>query len=232
MLDLCNLRNQWTRLVAVAVAAVLFAALPAAASVLPGGAEVIMDAAEVYADGTEMEGFAAVRTVIDNSEGAAPLTGVSFGVTVHNGATLYDISGWGPADSANPWFGAISQETFVIVGNVAYLQCIVLHGLENRWGPAWMRYPVVDGVVDGSNPIMPPLSDMVPQGMVWDIAMKLPSGDGGRVELFSTAEGTLTTSTGTITLFDTDRRPQTAIPEPATLSLLAAGLFALVRSRR
>jgi len=70
----------------------------------------------------------------------------------------------------------------------------------------------------------------VPAGMIWDSVWRA-EGDGAKL-FHSPAWAEMEIDGATTITYDDDITPQTAIPEPASVSLLAAGLLALCRKRQ
>ena len=70
----------------------------------------------------------------------------------------------------------------------------------------------------------------IPAGMIWDSVWRA-EGDGAKL-FHSPAWAEMEIDGATTITYDDDITPQTAIPEPASVSLLAAGLLALCRKRQ
>jgi len=70
----------------------------------------------------------------------------------------------------------------------------------------------------------------VPAGMIWDSVWRA-EGDGAKL-FHSPAWAEMEIDGATTITYDDDITPQTAISEPASVSLLAAGLLALCRKRQ
>ena len=185
-------------------------------------AAVIMDAADRYIDEQAFDGFSAVRWKVDNRDGAEDLTDVQFDMVFHGGElAIYDT--WRYDDAANPWFGSGMGVRRRTPDGMEY-RCSFVYYTIGVWGPVFFVDPTPD-----DEPMWPPdnydILSEVPAGFIWDWVFRLEG-----VELFSVAEGDLTSDQLSLTLYDADPTPQTA-PEPLSLSLLALGGVALLRKR-
>ncbi len=190
---------------------------PAMASML----DISLDAASMDANGVPFDPtVAAVRSTVRAKDTA--LTNVRFKVQIHSG-TLGDMQLWRWSDSNNPWFGA-AEDTFVTMdGGTEYRQGWVLYPPTQEWGPHFTVDPT-PGVPGGEYEIF----DTVPAGFTWDICLKLTGWDGSPIDLFSTAEGQMSSDQGTYLAFDSDPMPQT-VPEPVSLAVLAIGSLYLFK---
>lgn len=198
---------------------------------------IVMDAAEVDKQSIPFDGFVAVRLILDNRAGAADLTDVRFKMDIHLGS-LVGLGGWSWDTPDNPWYGA-RPEISALEPFAEYNQGIAFYPVTQDWAPYMMLFyrpghalyvPPPPWLEEWEIPIwnadynQVEIRDQVPVGFVWDHPVKLI----GVTELFSTAEGHLTSGELNQTLYDDDRSPQT-IPEPSVLILLAAGLPLLWR---
>lgn len=186
-----------------------------------------MDAAQEDRYGAAFSGFAAVRPTIDNRQGKADLTSVRFKLEIHSG-TLGGIGGWTWDNSDNPWYGARSAADFT-PGGAKYMQGIVYYPQSQEWAPYFFVDPTPGNPNDWENDYE--IFDSVPIGIRWDHCVKIIGWLGDDIELFSIAEGTLSSTQVTETLYDTDPGPQT-VPEPAILSILLVAGVGLVPQRR
>lgn len=186
-----------------------------------------MDAAQENRYGATFSGFAAVRPIIDNRQGKANLTNVRFKIEIHSG-TLGGIGGWTWDNTDNPWYGARSAVDFT-PGGAKYTQGIVYYPQSQKWAPYFSVDPTPGNPDDRENDYE--IFDAVPVGIRWDHCVKISGWLGEDIELFSTAEGSLSSTQVTETLYDTDPGPQTA-PEPAILSILLVVGVSFLRQRR
>jgi len=205
-----------------AIATTIVCLLASAAS----AATVEMDAANQDRNGISFDGYKAVRPIIDNSASATALTNVRFKIEIHSG-TLGGIGGWAWTNTENPWYGAAAEKRIRGDG-AAYTQGIVFYPPTQQWAPYFDVDPTPGAPNSGDEY---ELFDTVPAGMVWDVAVKLIGWLGGDIEIFSTAEGDLTSTELTTTLYDSDPTPQT-IPEPATVVLTLLGAVCLMKRRK
>lgn len=196
--------------------------------VATAGADVLMDAAELDRNGAALE-FASVRPVVDNAKGLTDMTGVRF--RINYTGTLGGIGGYAWDDPANPWYGAPGGRGSQVVGGKRYTQGIVFYPQTDQWGAHFSVDPTPADPTDWENNYE--LSDVVPAGVRWDRPVKLMGWLGSEIKLFhSPAEGVLTADGSDTIFYDDNRLPQTAVPEPATLILLAIGAVLIRPSRR
>jgi len=99
---------------------------------------VWMDAAEMDRYGNTFDGFAAVRSVVDNRLGTEDLTNVRFQVAIHAGE-LGGIGGWLWTNPDNPWYGAIKMEFSPVSEKFVEYSGPGLHSAGGWWGPAYLR---------------------------------------------------------------------------------------------
>ncbi len=172
-------------------------------------ASVVLDAAAQDRHGVAFTGYAACRPIIDNSAGAADLTGVRFAIEIHAG-TLGGIGGWTWTNADNPWYGARGAEALRPDG-AQYTQGIVYYPPTQDWAPYFSVDPTPGAPGSGDEY---ELFGQVPAGMVWDYPVKILGWLGGDIDLFSTAAGDLTSDQLNVRVTDTDRGPRRCPSRP------------------
>ena len=186
---------------------------------LAARADIIMDAAEFDRNGIPLVGFAAVRVRVDQKDAAKD---VRFKIE-HTG-DFDGYSRWLSDDPENPYLDAPDSAAVQVVDGAQYISGFGCYPATDELVPVF--------VVDLTPKLDDPWNDItltgeIPAGVVWDVPIKVH----GDVKLFhSPAVGSITIDGVTSALTDDNPIPQSAIPEPTTLALLATGgLVALKR---
>ncbi len=184
-------------------------------------ASLVMDAAELGLNGQPFDRSWALWAY-DNRQGATDAWGVTFDMTVYGTVTNWDTTFIGDSIWENAGYPGYLQ----IVDGKSYNPACVSTQRTGIWAPAFTVDPTPDQPYSGDEY---DISGYVPAGVCWGFAAWWQGVD---VTLFhSPAQATFTDASGTTTIYDSDRRPQLAIPEPATLSLLVVGSVALLKRR-
>ena len=188
---------------------------------------VTFDAAEVDLNGDPLPA-AAIRIIVDNTqcETDADITWDDSSTDIASGRTII-----APDDPDNPWYIADLPPLTWYEDGEQWSQGLQYNAGEGWYKPVLVHNPTPE-IDDEEHPELYDTIEykgVIPAGRKWDVTWWI-SDEAARL-FHSPASSNVTVNGESQTLLDFDRGPQTAVPEPATMALLAMGGLVVLRRR-